>query len=105
MARRRNPDPTADRNLIPGVLKGLRRTIGPGVEMVRASWAEIVGPGTASRTRVTGLEAGILRVEVASAALKHDLVAFRRGDVLAALRTRLPELRIDRVIYQVGAVS
>ena len=103
--RRRNPDPTSVRELLPGVLKGLRRTLGPDVGKVREAWAEIVGPGTAARTRVTSLEGGMLRVEVASAALKHDLVAFRKNDVLQALRQRLPELRIEGVVYQVGACS
>jgi hypothetical protein len=68
-------------------------------------WPEVVGAATAARTRVAGVEEGRIRVEVASAAVKHDLAVFRRKRVLEELRRRLPDLRIREVRYRVGVVS
>ena len=103
--RRRNPDPTSLRELVPGVMKGMRGAAGPSVGRVREVWPKILGSKLAARTRVTRLKGGTLTVEVASAALKHDLATFRREEVLQGLKERLPEFAITRVNYRVGAVS
>jgi len=93
------------RDILPGLLKQVRGSGKGPVESVRSVWSEIVGPATAQRTRIAAVENGRIRVEVASAALKHDLATFRRAEVLAELRKRLPDLRIREVSYRVGAVS
>jgi hypothetical protein len=59
----------------------------------------------AERTRVASVEEGRVRVEVASAAVRHDLATFRSADVLKRLRERLPELRIREVSYRLGKPS
>lgn len=87
------------------VLRGLRgKTVGP-VARVREVWPDIVGPALAARTRVAAVEEGRIRVEVASAAVRHDLATFRRAEVLEALRKRLPELKIREVSYRLGKPS
>lgn len=103
--RRRNPDPSSLKDLVPSVLRGMKRTVAGPVARVREAWPLVVGEATASRTRVTGFSDGKVRVEVASAAVKHDLSVFRRGEVLKGLRKRLPDLAIRAVFYRVGAVS
>jgi len=96
-------EPTPIGELLPSVLRGIKGTSGP-LDRVRKAWGEIVGPLVASRTRVAGLENGQVRVEVASAALKHDLSTFRQPEVVKGLRERLPEMGIRDVSYRVAAV-
>jgi hypothetical protein len=96
-------DPTPIGELLPAVLRGIKGPPGH-LERVRKAWGEIVGPLVASRTRVAGVENGQVRVEVASAALKHDLATFRQPEVLKGLQERLPEMGIRGVSYRVAAV-
>lgn len=99
MTKRRRLDPSPLREFLPGVLRGLKP---PGrLERIREAWAEVVGPVVASRTRVVGCEEGRLKVEVASAPLKHDLSTFRREEILGGLDERLPDLKIKAVRYTV----
>jgi len=54
---------------------------------------------------VAAVEGGRVRVEVASAAVRHDLATFRAAEVLKGLQERLPELRIQEVSYRLGRPS
>jgi hypothetical protein len=101
----RKGEPTPIGELLPAVLRGLRGPSGGALARTRAAWALVVGPAVAERTRVAAVESGEIRVEVASAALKHDLQTFRSGEVLKGLRQHLPDLGIRRVSYRVAAVS
>jgi len=83
-------------------LKGPGGAASKGLASAERIWAETVGPETAARTRVTGLGQGVLRVDVASAALKHHLGTFRREELVAELSRRLPEARIREIRYRVG---
>ncbi|MHC4817706.1 MAG: DciA family protein [Planctomycetota bacterium] len=105
MKKRRKVEPASLRQLVPGVLRGLRGSVRGPVARVREVWPEIVGPAVAERTRVAAVEEGRIRVEVASAAVRHDLATFRRAEVLKGLRERLPELRIREVSYRLGKPS
>jgi hypothetical protein len=71
---------------------------------IRRAWVEILGPAMASRTRIASFSSGKLRVEVASAALKHDLTTFRAPEVLRRLREMLPDEGIREVSYRVAAL-
>lgn len=75
------------------------------MERARKAWTAAVGPAVARRSRVAAVESGRLRVEVASAALKHDLSTFRCAEVLDRLRREAPELRIREVRYRVASLS
>lgn len=92
---------------VPAILRGLRRsagrTRGP-LQRLRDAWPEVVGESIAVRSRVVGVEQGRIRVEVASAALKHDLATFRRPEILERLKERFPDLRLRSVSFRVGAV-
>ncbi len=100
---KRTGGPTPIHELLPAVLRSLKGPAGP-VERVRKAWGEVVGPLVASRTRVAAVENGQVRVEVASAALKHDLATFRQPEVVKGLKERLPEMGIRGVSYRVAAV-
>ena len=103
--KRQAAEPAPIREVLPGVLKGLKRAAGSPLERARKAWVSAVGPTVARRSRVAALESGRLRVEVASAALKHDLATFRRAEVLERLREQAPELAIREVQYRVASLS
>ncbi len=96
-------DPAPIGELLPAVLRSLRGAAGP-VDRLRKAWGDVVGPVVASRTRVAGIENGQVRVEVASAALKHDLSTFRQPEIVKGLTERLPDLGIRGVSYRLAAV-
>jgi len=50
------------------------------------AWAEAVGDEVAARTRIASYRHGILKVEVASSVLLHELSGFMKSAVLAALK-------------------
>jgi len=99
------PAPLGD--TVPAILRGLRQSAGRArgpLQQVRDAWPEIVGEGIAVRTRIVAVDQGRIRVEVASAALKHDLATFRRPEILERLKERFPELRLRGLSFRVGAV-
>ena len=100
--RRDQGDPAPIQDVLPGILRGIKPE-GP-VERVRKAWVEAVGGEIANRTRVAGFANGRVTVEVASAALKHDLATFRAADLLKALRERLPDAGVQAVSYRVASL-
>jgi predicted nucleic acid-binding Zn ribbon protein len=65
-------------------------------------WEEVVGPERAARLVPAGLRAGVLWVEVESPALLYEAAQFARGEILARLKERLPELGIEDVRFRLG---
>jgi hypothetical protein len=101
---RREGEPAPIQEVLPAILRGVRGAVGGPLDRVRKAWGEVLGPEVAARTRVAAFADGTVRVEVASAALKHDLVAFRSAEVLGALRERLPDLQVRGVSYRVASL-
>ena len=75
------------------------------LETVAQAWEEVVGIETAARTRVVRFMRGVLTLEVASSALKHDLLTFRKNQLLDELNERLPKVEIRDLECRVGAPS
>jgi predicted nucleic acid-binding Zn ribbon protein len=105
LRKRRYIEPSPLKEVLPGVLRGLKPSKASPVGRVRAVWAEVVGPEAASRTHVASLESGILQVQVSSAALKHHLSTFQAEEVLRRLRERLGGPVVRSVRYRVGSLS
>jgi hypothetical protein len=101
---KREGEPAPIRELLPTILRGIRGAPGGPLDRLRKAWSEILGPEVAARTRVASFADGHVKVEVASAALKHDLASFRSAEVLGALRERLPDLGVRGVSYRVSAL-
>lgn len=101
---RRVGEPAPIQELLPSILRGIKGVPGGPMDRLRQAWRETVGAESASRTRLAAFSNGQLRVEVASAALKHDLVAFRAADVIKGLRDRLPDMGIREISYRVAAL-
>jgi predicted nucleic acid-binding Zn ribbon protein len=69
------------------------------------AWSEAVGEAGRDETRVAGLRHGVLTVTVGHPALLEELAAFRKAALLAALRTALPELRLQDLRFRVGPIE
>lgn len=98
-------EPSAVGEFVPAVLKGIRPRRGSVLEQVRRGWAAAAGPPVAKRTRVAGFERGVLTIEVASAALKHDLATFRQGELLEALAKALPGPLVRELRFRVSSLA
>ena len=63
------------------------------------------GAAVADRTRVGGVRHGVLAVTVAHPALLEELSAFRKPELLAALREKVPGLNLLDIRFRVGPVE
>lgn len=66
---------------------------GEAAELAEA-WARAAGPELARRSRPLGLRGGELTVAFESAAVRQEVEAFRRREILARLQAELPGRRI-----------
>lgn len=64
-----------------------------------------VGEPACRQTRVGGVRHGVLSITVAHSALLEELAAFRKHDLLAALRRDAPGAGIHDIRFRVGPVS
>ena len=69
---------------------------------IERQWREAVGPKAAAHTRVAAFSGMVLRVEVDSSALLHELVAFRRADLLERLRSGDRPLLVRDVRFELA---
>jgi predicted nucleic acid-binding Zn ribbon protein len=72
---------------------------------LESAWEEAVGEPARGQTRVAGLRHGVLTVHVAHPALLEELAAFRKAELLAALRAALPATRLLDLRFRVGPVE
>ncbi|MEE8105828.1 MAG: DUF721 domain-containing protein [Planctomycetota bacterium] len=94
------PRPIGD--LLPQIMRGLRPKNRRGLARIQAAWIAVAGEKTASRSRVTSLEGGVLRIELQSAALKHHLATFRTAELLEELNRRFPEAGVRTLRFVIG---
>ena len=66
------------------------------------AWAEALGDIHPGSTRVAGLRRGVLDVEVSNGVLLQELAHFHKRRLLAALRSRLPEVTLTDLRFRVG---
>jgi hypothetical protein len=60
---------------------------------LRDAWSKVAGDA-ADRAAVAGYRAGVVEIEVRSAALHHELCSFRKQELLDALRAQVPGMGI-----------
>src|SRR5437763_149527 len=100
---RRGPTPLSD------ILGALFAARGFGrlraVSELEAAWAVAVGEPAASQTRVGGVRHGVLTVTVGHPTLLEELAAFRKPELLAALRRDAPGSPIHDIRFRVGPVD
>jgi predicted nucleic acid-binding Zn ribbon protein len=69
---------------------------------IAAAWSEAVGPEIAGRTRVAGLRARVLTVEVDGAPLRSELAAFHAQALLETLREAVPSARLSKIVFRLA---
>ena len=100
---RRGPKPLGE---VLGALfaaRGYSRLRGAGE--LEAAWDTAVGEAASRLTRVGGIRHGVLSVTVAHSALLEELAAFRKPDLLAALRRDAPGTTVHDIRFRVGPVD
>ncbi len=97
--RNRRPERLGDvlRELF--AVRGLNRvTVGRSLER---AWAEVAGAEVASRTRVGRVRHGVVEILVSDSSLLHELVAFRRKELLEGMQKRLGA-RVRELRFRLG---
>jgi hypothetical protein len=69
------------------------------------AWNCAVGEPYCHETRVGELRRGILSVTVAHPTLLEELAAFRKAEILEALRTSAPGMTIEDIRFRIGPVG
>lgn len=69
------------------------------------AWNEAIGEPGSSQTRVGGVRHGVLSVTVAHSTLLEELAAFRKPDLLAALRRTSPGANLHDIRFRVGPID
>ena len=73
--------------------------------MLEALWDKAVGQPYCCQTRVGDLRRGVLTVIVTHSALLQELSAFRKAELLDALRSNDMELSIRDIRFRIGPVD
>ena len=69
------------------------------------AWNAAVGEPICRQTQLGEVRRGVLNVTVSHPALLEELAAFRKPELLAALRTAAPATTIHDIRFRVGAVG
>lgn len=100
---RRGPKPLGD------ILGALLETRGygrlRGQAELEAAWASAVGEPGRRQTKLGALRRGVLPVTVAHPALLQELSAFRKTELLQALRRAVPDVVLHDFRFRIGPVE
>lgn len=91
---------TADIDRIQRDADRVHSQLGPAIE----SWLAVVPEPIRSRSRVVALRSGVMTVQVDSAAVRYELDAMLRANLLARLRKTLRG-PLNRIKLQVGPIN
>jgi predicted nucleic acid-binding Zn ribbon protein len=90
-----------DALLGPKGLGGRRSTL----EHLRKAWIAAAGPDVAGHSRIRSLRRGVLTIEVDSGALCHQLAAFRKEELLVAVREDARRADVQDLRFRVGSLG
>jgi len=76
-----------------------------GQQELESAWNAAVGEPLCRQTRLGEVRRGVLNVTVAHPALLEELAAFRKPELLAALRSGAPGTTIHDLRFRVGAID
>lgn len=96
----REPESIAD--IVGGVLQGMRPRMAGPLGKLREAWPSIAGAEVAAKGKLASLEGGVLRIQIASAALRHHLSTFRSTELLGKLREAVPEARLRSLRFDLS---
>ena len=99
---RRGPKPLSEILGALFVARGYARLRAASV--LEEAWNAAVGEPACRRTRLGGVKRGVLTVTVAHPALLEELAAFRKPEILAALRRSAPGVVVHDIRFRVGPI-
>lgn len=67
---------------------------------LRMAWEQVAGPELAAQARMLNLRSGTVHIRVANAALRSELAAFRRPELLQQLQQLVPHLKIKDLKFK-----
>ena len=76
-----------------------------GSRELEEAWEAAVGEPARHQTRLGGIRHGVLTVTVAHSTLLEELAAFRKPDLLAALRRDTPGSLIHDIRFRIGPIN
>jgi len=76
-----------------------------GVSELEKAWDAAVGEPGCRETKVGAVRRGVLNVTVAHPALLEELSAFRKPEILTALRREAPGTPIHDIRFRVGPID
>jgi len=89
---------------IGGVLKNYLRASGLEHKLKNAEiygvWDEVIGAELRTHTRVSGFKQYKVYVDVDSAAHRQELATYHKQQLLEDLRARLPNIRIEDIVFR-----
>ena len=86
-----------------GFLKRLRHR--HAMRGLSDAWIDTAGPDVAGHTEVAGLDRGVLRILVDSAACLHEIANFHKNEMLAGLREHEGCERIHDIEFRLGTLE
>ena len=72
---------------------------------LEAAWEQVIGELGAKQTQVSGLRHGVVTVTVAHPTLLQDLAAFRKLELLEALRAKMPGVKLQDLRFRIGKIE
>jgi len=72
---------------------------------LQEAWDAAVGEPARRQTRLGEVRRGVLSVDVAHPALLEELAAFRKSELLAAIRAGAPGTTIHDIRFRIGPVA
>jgi len=81
-------------------LRGYARKRGDA--QLQEVWERIAGSKFAGQTRATGIQRGVLQVEVGNSAYLSELAGFHKASLLRSLKEQHPELRIKDLKFRIN---
>lgn len=90
-------------DILPGIVKTLRRESASDLSRIRDEWERIVDPAIAAHARPEAIKKDTLLVRVASPAVTHRL-RFMTPAIIERINSRMGEDFIVEIRYAVGSV-
>jgi predicted nucleic acid-binding Zn ribbon protein len=69
---------------------------------IASAWSGAVGPEIAAKTRVSGLRARVLTIEVDGAPLRSELATFHAQALLETMREAVPAARLSKIVFRLA---
>jgi len=89
-------------SILPGVLGTLRLEQRLDEARIQTVWAQILDPTLVAHAQPAGFAKGTLFVHVDSSVWLHEIVRYRRSEILERLQTALGKTVVQKISFRLG---